>query len=58
MATAASATCSEVADCVKSVAPYRLARLPQPHALLAAVVRRDATLGWLEATRRGVAAPD
>ena len=58
MATAAPATCPEVADYVKSVGPYRLDKLPQPHALLAAVVLRDATLGWLEATRRCVAAPD
>ena len=57
-AVAVPAACPEVADYVKSVGPYRLDKLPQPHAMLAAVVRRDATLGWLEATRRGVAAPD
>ena len=58
MATAAPATCPEVADYVKSVGPYRLDKLSQPHALLAAVVRRDATLGWLEATRRCVVTPN
>ena len=58
MAAAAPATCPEVADYVKSVGPYRLDKLPQPHALLAAVVGRDVTLGLPEATRRGVAAPD
>ena len=58
MATAAPATCPQVADYVKSVGPYRLGKLSQPHALLAAVVLRDATLGWLEATHRGVAAPN
>ena len=58
MATAAPAACPEVADYAKSVGLYRLDELSQPHALLAAVVLRDVTLGWLEATRRGVAAPD
>ena len=57
MATAAPAACPE-SPTVTSVGPYRLDKLPQPHALLAAVVLRDATLGWLEATRRGVQSPD
>ena len=57
MATAAPATCPEVAYDVKSIDPYRLDKLSQPHALLAAVVRREATLGWLKVTRRGIAAP-
>ena len=52
MATAAPAACPEVTECVKSVGLYRLDKLSQPHALLAAVVRRDSTLGWLEATCR------
>ena len=58
MATAEPATCPEVADYVKSVGLYRLDELSQPHALLAAVILRDATLGLLKATSRGVAAPD
>ena len=45
MAAAAPAAFPEVADCVKSAGPYRLDKLSQPHALLAAVILRDATLG-------------
>ena len=51
---------AEVASYIKSVIPYRLngKDMPQLHASLAPAVLRDVTLGWLEATRRGVASPD